>query len=71
VAARLSTLTPDPVQARQLLQGAIGQFVTQQALTQAFQDVFLLIAGLFAAMLVIVPLCRTAIFSDAAPVEAH
>jgi DHA2 family multidrug resistance protein len=71
LAARFSTLTPDPVQAHQLLQGAMGQFVTQQALTQAFQNVFFLIALLFAAMLVIVPFCRTAIFADAPPVEAH
>ena len=71
LASRLSTLNPDPVQARLLLDGEIGQYVTQQALTQAFQNVFLLIAVLFAAMLAVVPLCRTAIFSDAAPVEAH
>jgi DHA2 family multidrug resistance protein len=69
--SRLSTVTSDPAHARLLLQGELNQFVTQQALTQAFQDVYLLIAVLFAAALLIVPFSRPAIFSDAAPVEAH
>ena len=43
----------------------------RQALTQAFQDVFFLIAALFAAALVVVPFCKTVILSDNPPVEAH
>ena len=53
------------------LQGEIGQFVTQQALSQAFQEVFYLIAVLFAAAILLMPFCRTVLFSDAPSAEAH
>ena len=68
---RLSAVTSDPVHARMLLQGELAQFVARQALTQAFDDVFFLIAALFAAALVIVPFCKTVILSDGAPAPAH
>jgi DHA2 family multidrug resistance protein len=70
-AVQLSHVTPDATHAQKLLQGELAQIVTQQALTQAFSDVFYLIAALFALALVIVPLCKTVILSDSAPVEAH
>jgi DHA2 family multidrug resistance protein len=70
-ASHLSRLTPDPAHAQRLLQGELAQVVTQQALTQAFADVFYLIAALFAVALVIVPFCRTVILSDNTPVETH
>ena len=70
-AARISTLTPDHLHAQAMLQGELAQVITRQALTQAFDDVFFLIAALFAAALVVVPFCRTVIFSDDMPVEAH
>ena len=69
--ARISTVTPDHLHARALLQGELAQFVTRQALTQAFDDVFFLMAALFAAALIIVPFCKTVIFSDDMPVEGH
>jgi DHA2 family multidrug resistance protein len=69
--SKLSASTPDPSHAQRLLQGELAQFVTQQSLSQAFQDVFFLIALLFAAALFIVPFCRTVLFSDAPPAEAH
>jgi DHA2 family multidrug resistance protein len=64
-------LSPDPAHAQRLLQGELAHVVTQQALTQAFADVFYLIAALFAVALVIVPFCRTVILSDNTPVETH
>ncbi len=70
-AARISAFTSDPAHAQSLLQGELAQFVARQALTQAFQDVFFLIAALFAAALVVVPFCKTVILSDNPPVEAH
>ena len=70
-AAQLSHMTPDATHAQKLLQGELAQIVTQQALTQAFSDVFYLIAALFTLALVIVPLCKTVILSDSAPVETH
>jgi DHA2 family multidrug resistance protein len=69
--SRFSAVTSDAAHAHMLLQGEIGQLVAQRALSQAFQDVFFLIAFIFAAALVVVPFCRTAIFSDAPSVEAH
>ena len=69
--ARISTVTPDHLHARALLQGELAQLVTRQALTQAFDDVFFLMAALFAAALIIVPFCKTVIFSDDMPVEGH
>ena len=63
---RLSQVTSDPTHAGRLLQGEIGQFVTQQALTLAFQDVFLLLALLFSAALVLMPFGKAPVFSDQA-----
>jgi len=65
--ARISTLSSDAAHAGRLLQAELAQFVTQQALTQAFQDVFVVLAALFAAALLIVPFCKTVILSDEAP----
>jgi MFS transporter, DHA2 family, multidrug resistance protein len=69
--ARISSITPDRVHAQALLQSELAQFVTRQALTQAFDDVFFLIAALFAAALIILPFGKTALFSDDMPVEGH
>jgi DHA2 family multidrug resistance protein len=67
VVARISTFSSDAAHAGRLLQAELAQFVTQQALTQAFQDVFVVLAALFAAALLIVPFCKTVILSDEAP----
>jgi MFS transporter, DHA2 family, multidrug resistance protein len=69
--ARISTVTSDAAHAQALLQSELAQFVTRQALTQAFDDVFFLIAALFAAALILVPFCKTVIFSDDMPIEGH
>jgi DHA2 family multidrug resistance protein len=64
---RITALTPDPAHARLLIDGELGQFVTQQALSLAFQDVFYLMAALFVAALAIVPFCKTEILGQAPP----
>ncbi len=65
-------MTPDPAHARLMLDGEFARLVARQSLTLAFDDVFLLIAGLFALAVVIIPFCKPPMFTDGpAPVEAH
>jgi DHA2 family multidrug resistance protein len=71
LAARTSAFTSDPQHAQSLMQGELAQFVTLQAMSQAFQDVFFLMTALFVVALVLIPFCKTVILSDSAPVEAH
>jgi MFS transporter, DHA2 family, multidrug resistance protein len=66
--ARLSQFGSDAAHARLLLDGELTQYVTQQSLTLAFDDVFFLMAAIFLAALLIVPFCKTAILSDGAVV---
>jgi DHA2 family multidrug resistance protein len=70
---RISSWTSDAHHAQQILSGELTQFVTQQALTLAFSDVFYLIAALFAFALLIVPFAGAAKLQDenAPPIEAH
>jgi DHA2 family multidrug resistance protein len=69
---RLMAHGADVAHARLVLSGEIAQFVTQQSLSQAFQDVFYLLAALFVLGLVIVPFAKAAPVDAAAPpVEAH
>ena len=51
--------------------GELAQVVGQQALTLAFQNVFLIMASVFVIALAIVPFCKTVILSDAPPPPAH
>ncbi|HEY0303279.1 MAG TPA: hypothetical protein VGC36_18180, partial [Rhizomicrobium sp.] len=70
--SRLSAHGADAEHARLVLSGEITQFVTRQALSQAFQDVFFLLAALFVAALVIVPFAKVPkLANEDAPVEAH
>jgi DHA2 family multidrug resistance protein len=70
--SRLSAHGADAAHARLMLSGEVTQFVTQQALSQAFQDVFYLLAALFVLALVIVPFAKVPkLENDAAPVEVH
>jgi DHA2 family multidrug resistance protein len=72
VIQRLSAQGADAAHAQLVMSGEITQFVTQQALTQAFQDIFYLLAACFAIALAIVPFAKVPPLSDdAAPVEAH
>ena len=70
--ARVAAFTSDAAHAQQVIAGELTQLVTQQALTLAFSDVFLLMAGMFVIALAIVPFCRVPPLTDAAPaIEAH
>lgn len=63
-------ITPDPDIALAMAQSEMGRVVTQQALTMAFQDVFMLMSGLFVCAIVLVPFCK--IRRDApVPADAH
>ncbi len=64
-AARISQMGADAAHAQLMISGEITQFVTRQALTLAFEDVYLLMTGVFLTALLIVPFCKTAVFSDA------
>ena len=72
LAEQMGGLTADPAHAMALAQGEMARMVGRQALTLAFADVFRLMAWLFIAALVMVPLCRPqSRAAAAAPVEAH
>ena len=69
---RLSGHGVDAAHAQRVLSGEITQYVTGQALTQAFQDVFYLLAVVFVLALLIVPFAKVPPLSnDAPPVDAH
>ncbi len=69
---RLGGHGADAAHAQRVLSGEITQYVTTQALTQAFQDVFYLLAAAFVLALVIVPFAKVPPLSnDAPPVDAH
>jgi DHA2 family multidrug resistance protein len=67
LADRLAAATPDPAQALLLARGLLGQAVGQQSLSLAFDDVFRLMAWLFAAALVMVPFARAPARAPSAP----
>ncbi len=58
LAERMASISADPGHALKLAQGELAKEVTRQAQTQAFGDVFVLMAWIFAAALLLVPLCR-------------
>jgi DHA2 family multidrug resistance protein len=58
LANRLSALTPDPANAMMMARGLFARAVGREALTIAFDDVFRLMAWMFAIALLMVPLCR-------------
>jgi len=58
------------VHARLIVSGEIGQYIAQQSLTMAFQDVFWLLAALFVAGLIIIPFAK-ALPMEATPVSDH
>ena len=63
-------MTSDPARAVALAQAQLGRLVGRQALSLGFEEVFRLMAFLFLAALVLVPLCRPTP-TVAAPVDAH
>jgi DHA2 family multidrug resistance protein len=68
---RLSAAGADAAHARQLVSGEMTQFITQQALSLAFQDVFFLLAGLFVVALAIVPFAKAAAPTNEPTADAH
>jgi DHA2 family multidrug resistance protein len=70
LAQRLAAATPDPAHALLSARGLIGGIVGQQALTLAFNDVFRLMAWVFAGALLMVPFCRPS-SGSAAAADAH
>jgi MFS transporter, DHA2 family, multidrug resistance protein len=67
---QFAQVTPDLGQARLMAEALMKQVVGREALTLAFDDVFRLMAYVFVAALVMVPLCRPP-RSKATPVEGH
>jgi DHA2 family multidrug resistance protein len=66
---RLTAATPDPSQAHVLAEKLFARIVGQQSLAVAFDDVFRLMACIFAAALIMVPFCIGGVRPSAA--ESH
>jgi DHA2 family multidrug resistance protein len=70
--SRLMAHGADAAHAQLIMAGEITQFVTRQALSQAFQDVFFLLAALFVLALAIVPFAKALpVGENAPPPDAH
>ncbi len=73
-AQRIASWTSDAHHAQQVIAAEITQLLTQQALTLAFSDVFVLMAGLFALGLLILPFAgkvEQLRDAEAPPLDAH
>jgi DHA2 family multidrug resistance protein len=71
LAARIGGTTADASHALLVAQAEVAHVVARASLTLAFNDVFRLMAWMFIAALVLVPLCRPAATTAAVPAEAH
>jgi MFS transporter, DHA2 family, multidrug resistance protein len=69
LATRMGSITPDSAQATQMARALVVRVAGHQALAQAFQDIFAVMACVFLAALMIVPFCRPK--RVAGLVEAH
>ena len=75
--AEISRIVSDPAQALLLTQGELSRIIGRGALTSAFDEVFLMMAWVFVAALVLAPFCRPAPLpppnapKPAAPVDAY
>ncbi|WP_226017256.1 DHA2 family efflux MFS transporter permease subunit [Novosphingobium sp. FKTRR1] len=58
LAARMSTVSPDPDHASALASATLGRLVGREALAMGFDDVFRVMAWMFIGALVLVPFCR-------------
>ncbi len=58
LAAQFSQTTPDAAHAVQMAQGELARLVGRYALTDGFNEVFRIMAIIFAAALILVPFCR-------------
>jgi DHA2 family multidrug resistance protein len=71
LAARFAGVTADAAHALLMAQGELARIVGRAALTLAFNDVFRLMAWMFLAALLLVPLCRPAPAAAPPPSDAH
>lgn len=71
LAARVGEYTPDPAQALLIAQGEMAKVIARQSLTLAFNDVFRLMAWIFLAALIMVPLCRSSLAPAPPNADAH
>jgi MFS transporter, DHA2 family, multidrug resistance protein len=71
LAHRLAEATPDPAQALLAARGLFSNSVGQQALSLAFDDVFRLMAWMFAAALLMVPFARVPKSGATSPADSH
>jgi DHA2 family multidrug resistance protein len=71
LAAHVAHVTSDSAHALLIAQGEVAHVVARAALTLAFNDVFRLMAWMFIAALVMVPLCRPTPALGAPPPDAH
>ncbi len=67
LAGRIGQVTADSAHAMLMAQGELGRLVSRSATTLAFDDVFRLMAWMFVAALLLVPLCRTPADASAGP----
>ena len=72
LAGQIARITPDAARAALLTQAEFARLVGREALTLAFDDVFRIMAWMFAAALLMAPFCRL-VRQDAspAPAESH
>jgi len=71
LAARIGETGADAAHSLLMAQGELARFVARNALTLSFNDVFRLMAWVFAAALLMVPFCRPMLLTAAQPVESH
>ena len=71
LAARIGQGSADAAHGLLVAQGELARFVARQALTLSFNDVFRVMAWVFAAALVMVPFCRPMLLTATQPVETH
>jgi DHA2 family multidrug resistance protein len=70
---RIASFTSDAHHAQQVVVGELTQFITREAITLAFSDVFLLMAGLYALGVLLVPFAGKVeqLRDEEVPLEAH
>jgi DHA2 family multidrug resistance protein len=71
LSAMMGRFTPDAEQARALATAVTARFIGREALAAAFDDVFRIMAWMFIAALILVPLCRPAAQTAPQPTDSH
>jgi DHA2 family multidrug resistance protein len=68
---RMAAISADPYQVLKVVQGEVSKELSRQALTLAFDDVFILMAWVFAGALVLIPFCRVSPKQRQVRIEPH